>query len=134
MLDGNSPERQQVSIQVYDRLREHRRVVLSAQCLTEFLNAVTRRLSPAVPIDEAMTQVQRISATALVHPVTADVVIDAARAMRDYQMSIWDALIWAVAYRNSVSTIVTEDMQSQPIIGGIQYVNPFDTGFDLESL
>ena len=56
------------------------------------------------------------------------------RAVGKHQMSIWDALIWSVAFRNGIPTIVTEDVQSQPIIGGVRYVNPFDPDFDIESL
>jgi predicted nucleic acid-binding protein len=47
-------------------------------------------------------------------------------------MSIWDALIWAVARLNGVATIISEDTHGR--IEGVSYLNPFDPQFDLATL
>jgi predicted nucleic acid-binding protein len=134
MHDVRDPELQRLAILTYDHLSAHNRLVLSAQCLTEFVNVATRKISPPLSTVEAAIQVGRFSTSAVVYPVDADVVRDAVHAMVTHQMSIWDALIWAVAFRNYVPTIVTEDAQSRPIIEGVRYISPFDPDFDLESL
>ena len=46
-------------------------------------------------------------------------------AVSRYQMSIWDALIWAVTKENGVAVIYTEDLQSAEEIEGVRYINPF---------
>jgi predicted nucleic acid-binding protein len=134
MHDVRDPALQRLAILTYDQLSVQNRLVLSAQCLTEFVNVATRKISPPLSTVEAAIQVGRFSTSAVVYPVDADVVRDAVHAMVTHQMSIWDALIWAVAFRNYVPTIVTEDAQSRPIIEGVRYISPFDPDFDLESL
>ncbi len=134
MFDERIPDMQRAAILTYDHLVAHGRIVLSAQCLTEFLNVVTRKLSPPLSTAEAATQLDRFVDIAVIYPVDAEVVTDAAHAMRLHQMSIWDALIWSVAFRNDIPTIVTEDARSRPIIEGVRYVSPFDPDFDIESL
>ena len=134
MHDIRDPRLQQTAIRVYERLSDQRRVALSTQCLTEFLNTVTRKLPRPMPTGDALTQLNRYMDSAVVHPVTATVVRDAARAMATHQMSVWDALIWAVAFRHGIPTILTQDAQSRPVINGVRYLNPFDPGFDIESL
>ena len=134
MYDGRDLKRQQQAILTYEYLHAQRRIVLSAQCLTEFLNVVARKLPAPLSNDAAATQIGQFVSTTRVYPVDADVVTEAANAMTRHQMSVWDALIWAVAIRNRVPTIVTEDAQSRPIIEGVRYVSPFDPEFDLDSL
>ncbi len=132
MHDIRYPALQRAAILSYERLAGQRRVALSAQCLTEFLNVVTRKLP--VSMADALTQVNRYADTAVVHPVTIEAVIDAAHAMSTYQMALWDALIWAVAFRNGIPIILTQDAQSRPVIAGVRYLNPFDPDFDIESI
>ncbi len=133
--DPREPALQQQAGIVLDYLGDRQRVVLSAQCLTEFFNSVTRRLPFPLSTEEAQSSLNEIATIAVaVYPVTLDIVKDAAAAVSTYQMSVWDALIWAVAFRNGVRTILTEDMQSRPVIAGVLYVNPFDPDFDIESL
>jgi predicted nucleic acid-binding protein len=85
-------------------------------------------------VSDAAARVDRISRATLVYPLTAEVVREAVEAVGKYQMSIWDALIWSVAFRNGIATILTEDVQSQPVIAGVRYINPFAPDFDLDSL
>ncbi|HEX5164249.1 MAG TPA: PIN domain-containing protein [Thermomicrobiales bacterium] len=134
MHDDKRASHQKQAVDIYRRLVESNRSVLSTQCLVEFFNAVTRKLRDPLSIAEAVRRLNQIADTAVVYPVTLDIVKDAAIAAEMYQMSIWDAQIWAVAFRNGVPIVVTEDMQSQPIIAGVRYINPFDPAFDIQSL
>ena len=134
MHDYREPELQKSALLTYEHLFSQGRIVLSAQCLTEFINVATRKVSPPLSIDDAAIQLDQFVRSAVIYPVDADVVTEAARAMAAHQMSLWDALIWAVAFRNHVPTIVTQDAQSREIIEGVRYVSPFDPDFDIESL
>ena len=134
MYDDLAPDFQQQAVRVFEYLVSRHRAALSAQCLTEFFNGVTRRTRDPMQVSDAAARVGRIASATLVYPLTAEVVSEAVVAVGRYQMSIWDALIWSVAFRNGVPVIVTEDMQSQPVIAGVRYVNPFEPDFDIESL
>lgn len=133
--DPSDPAKQRQAGTVLEYLGDRNRIVLSTQCLTEFHSTVTRRLPRSLSVEDAQASLMELASIAVtVYPVTLDVVNDAATAAATSQMSIWDALIWAVAYRNGIPTILTEDVQSRPIIEGVRYVNPFDPDFDLKSL
>jgi predicted nucleic acid-binding protein len=134
MHDGHAADRQRQAIRVFEHLVRRRRAVLSTQCLTEFFNGVTRRIQDPIPVSEAAERLDRLANATVVHPLTLDVVTDAVNAVTKHQMAIWDALIWAVAFRNNIPVILTEDKQSRPIINGVRCVNPFDPDFDIESL
>ena len=134
MYVDRAPDFQQQAVRVFEYLVSRHRAALSAQCLTEFFNGVTRRNRDLMQASDAAARVDRISRATLVYPLTAEVVREAVGAVGKHQMSIWDALNWSVAFHNDVRVIVTEDVQSQPVIAGVRYVNPFAPDFDLESL
>ena len=49
-------------------------------------------------------------------------------------MSIWDALIWAVASVNHIPYVLTEDADHDRILEGVRFLNPFHPQFDLDAL
>ena len=61
--------------------------------------------------------------------VTAPVVIAAGHAVRDHNLSFWDAQLWAVAKLNQFDTILSEDFQAGSRLGGVRFVNPFAADF-----
>jgi predicted nucleic acid-binding protein len=56
------------------------------------------------------------------------------RAVRQYKLSFYDSIIWATAKHNDVPYLLSEDGQDGRWIEGVQIVNPFDPGFDLNLL
>lgn len=58
-------------------------------------------------------------------PVTQDTTIRALAGMMTHRLSFWDAMIWATAIENHITTIYTEDMPGSAEIEGIIYRNPF---------
>jgi predicted nucleic acid-binding protein len=134
MYDDHAADNQRRAIQVFEHLVRQRRAALSTQCLSEFFNGVTRRIQDQLPASAAALLVDDVATATVVHPLTIDVVRTAVVAAGQYQISIWDALIWSVAFYNGIATILTEDMQSKPVIAGVRYVNPFAPDFDLDSL
>ena len=77
---------------------------------------------------------ERLVAAWLVLPVTAVVVVEAARGVRDHGLSYWDSQLWATARLNQVETIVTEDFQDGRVLEGVRFVNPYSPSFDLAAL
>jgi predicted nucleic acid-binding protein len=59
------------------------------------------------------------------------VVLEAARGVRDHQLSYFDAQIWATARLNQVPTIFTEDFEHQRRLEGVQFLNPLLPEFAL---
>jgi predicted nucleic acid-binding protein len=54
----------------------------------------------------------------------------AAGGVRDYQMSYFDAQIWATARLSQVRVIFSEDFNTGAILEGIKFVRPFEPDFD----
>jgi len=59
-------------------------------------------------------------------------VLDAARGVRDHQLSYWDVLIWATAHLNQIPVLLTEHFGPSTVIEGGRIVNPFSPDFRLE--
>src|SRR5579862_3300442 len=93
---------------------------VSTQVLSEFFSVTTRRLRPQLPLDLVLTELERHARVWNVLPVTAPVIIAAARAVRDHQLSFWDAQLWAAAKLNQLDTILSEDFQAGSILGGVR--------------
>ncbi|MEK6701786.1 MAG: hypothetical protein AABZ53_05955 [Planctomycetota bacterium] len=47
------------------------------------------------------------------------------RIHAEFQVSSWDALLIAACADAGVTRLYTEDMQSRPVIEGVELVNPF---------
>jgi predicted nucleic acid-binding protein len=69
-----------------------------------------------------------------VYDLTEQSVLEAIRAVRQYQLAYWDSLIWATAKLNWVSTILREDFQNGIMLEGVHVQNPFADDFDLAVL
>ena len=108
--------------------------VLSAQALSEFYNAVTRKLEPPLSPGDAEGQLRALARVWPVVPVTSGVVFEAVRGVREYQLSFWDAQIWAAARLNHLSMVLSEDFSPDAVIEGVRFVDPFAEGFELERL
>ena len=105
--------------------------VLSTQCMVEFYNTVTRRLPERMTGDLAFAQVERLTRLCRVLRMTPSAVLEGCRGSLQHQMSLWDALIWAVAKLNQVPYVLTEDAEHGRFLEGVRYLNPFVPEFDL---
>ena len=119
---------------VVDGLIENERAAVSVQCLTEFFRTVRWRLPEPLSPDQALMRVAHLSRACRVLNLTPSVVIEACRASNDYQMSIWDALIWAAAKLNQVRHVLTEDAEHNHVLEGVRFLNPFHQDFDMALL
>jgi predicted nucleic acid-binding protein len=100
--------------------------VLSLQSLCEFYAAVTRK--KLMPVADAMAQIddwQQLFPVVSVKPAT---LTRAFAAVKRYQLSFWDALLWATIREAGISTLLSEDFQHEQQMDGVRIVNPFEVG------
>jgi predicted nucleic acid-binding protein len=82
----------------------------------------------------ATQQAEYLTRTFETFPVTSQVVLEAIRGVREYQLSFWDALIWAAARLNQIPILFSEDFNLGSVMEGVRFVNPFAPDFDLQSM
>lgn len=103
---------------------------LSVQCLGEFFRVTTAKfhLSAAEMVEQVAIWQQIFP----VHPLTPQIVLEAARGVRDHQLSYYDAQIWAMARLNQIPVVFSEDFQDGQTLDGVQFANPFASTFNLD--
>jgi predicted nucleic acid-binding protein len=124
--DRSEPDKQYRALEVLDRLVETGLGVLSAQTLAEFCAVVTRKIPSPLSAEQAYTQIEHFVRIWPILNVTPEVVLEAARGLRDYQFSFWDAQLWAVARLHNVPVVFSE------VVEGVRFVNPFADDFRAE--
>jgi predicted nucleic acid-binding protein len=131
--DRSEPEKQQRALEVLEWVQSSGTGALTTQILAEFYSTTTRKLSASLPIEAAARQVELLARVWPVFDVTTFTVLEAIRGTRTYQMSYWDAQIWASARLNQIPTILSEDFNTGAVIEGVRFVNPFADDFDLDA-
>jgi predicted nucleic acid-binding protein len=129
-FDPRDAIKQRRAIAVVSHLIDHGLAVLSVQCLSEFYNAVTRRLAEPMSTRDGLLEVERFMGTCRVFDLTPAAVLEACRNAGARKLSVWDALIWAVAKLNQVPYVLTEDFQHGRFLEGVRFQNPFAPEFD----
>ena len=117
-----------------ERLSASARGRLSTQVLGEVFRVLTTKRRPPLPTGDAVARLETLAHTWPVYVVTPNIVLEAARGVRDHRLNFWDAQLWATARLNQIPTILTEDMPSGDTLEGIRYLNPFAAAFDPASL
>jgi predicted nucleic acid-binding protein len=99
----------------------------SVQVLSEYYNAMTRKMSPAVAREKAW---ESVDALFVWNPQPVDhQLLDRGRAIEGrYQLSWWDSLIVAAAQLQSCAVLLTEDLQDGCAYGTVTVLNPFKMG------
>ena len=59
---------------------------------------------------------------------------DAIDTHRTYNISFWDAMLWATARRAGCTLLLSEDFQDGRVLGGVTFRNPFAAGFKIGDL
>lgn len=129
--DSSEPIKQQKSLQILDNLAMSGLGAISTQVLAEFFVVITRKIINPFSLNEAYIRIENYLKSWLVLDITGLVVLEAVRGVRDYQLNLWDAQIWATALLNQIPVIFSEDFNAGTAIEGIQFVNPFYDNFQL---
>ena len=130
--DRSEPIKQAIAVTVLASIVRSGAGVISAQVLSEFFNAVTRKIPAPLTLEEAHARVQNLLRLLHVVPVTDLIVLEAVRGVREHQLSLWDAQIWAAARLNQIPVILSEDFRGDLVLEGIRVVDPFRPDFKLE--
>lgn len=103
---------------------------LSVQVLHEFYVCATRKLGKPMPPGDARAEVRRYQQW---QPWVNDhATVEAAWAVESrYKFSYWDALIVAAAQAQGCRYLLSEDLQHEQQLDGVQVINPFLAGPDL---
>jgi predicted nucleic acid-binding protein len=130
--DRAEPQKQQQAIALLDQLVQHDMSALTTQILAEFFVTVTRKLAAPLSPADAYTRIEHFLLAWTVYETSGLVVLEAARGVRDHQLSYWDAQIWATARLYQLPVVLSEDFSSGSSLEGVRFVNPFDPAFQLD--
>jgi predicted nucleic acid-binding protein len=124
-VDAADPARRERALEVVDPARG-RDLVISSQVLTEFYAVVTRKLAVPLPARDAEAMVAQLSVLPVV-AVDASLVAAAIAGSREWQVSIWDALILRAAEVAGCRRVLSEDLADGRTYGSVAVENPFAT-------
>lgn len=123
-FDTSEPRKREIALELLTA--EDQLLVLSAQVLSEFYVNAVRKLAEPLPESEASAAVADLTELPTV-AIDAELVRDAIELSREAQVSYWDALIVAAARAAHCTRILTEDLNSGQVIGGVRIEDPFAT-------
>lgn len=98
--------------------------LVSTQVLQEFFVAVTRKLSTALPHDQAEQAVRELALLPVID-IDAATILESIATMRRYRFSFWDSLIVRSAIKGGASVLYTEDLNDGQKIETLVVQNPF---------
>ena len=130
--DRSEPEKQGRALEVLDRLATRGTGAISTQVLAEFFVAVTRKLPAPLSVSEGYERLENYLQAWTVLDLTGMIVLEAARGVRDYQFSFWDAQIWAAARLNQIPMVLSEDFSAGSVIEGVRFIDPFALDFQAD--
>jgi predicted nucleic acid-binding protein len=130
-IDARDVLKQELAIELLSVLNRDDSA-LPAQVLAEYANVSLKKFG--MKADQVYQHLQAYQASFVVVSLTPAVVLEAVRGVRDYQLSYFDAQIWAVAKLNQIPVILSEDFNTGATLEGVHFINPFAPSFDIESL
>lgn len=127
-FDPRFPEKQRIATDLLRRGIADDSVRLAHQVIVEFVSVVTRPLddgSPLLSNHEAHREAEELLAQfEILYPNEA-VLRQALRGAVAYQLSWFDAHLWAYAEHYGLDEIISEDFQHGRLYGTVRTVNPF---------
>lgn len=124
--DISEPQKRAIAKQLIRDLSESERLVITVQIVHEFCAVMLRKQRAGLASFSSLRELaEEMMATAVqVLPLTPTITMRAVNGHERYQLSIWDALIWASAREYGIQTIYTEDLHPG-VLDGVAIVNPF---------
>ena len=122
--DSHEPQKQTIAQSLLRKGIREESAVLSVQVLSEFFNAVTRRIPSPLSSDQGLETIRRFRIIPTVD-LDVDLVERAINTHKQYQISYWDGLIIAAAERANCTKILSEDLNEGQTYNDIPVANPF---------
>jgi predicted nucleic acid-binding protein len=127
-FDGRFPNKQRVASELLRQGMAEDSIRVPHQAVVEFVAAVTRPLVANVSLltaDDARREAEEfLTQFRIVYPNEALVRL-ALRGAAAYQLSWFDAHLWAYAEHYGLSELISEDFQHDRLYGTVRVVNPF---------
>lgn len=127
-FDSRDPRKQKLATAFLRAGLEMETVRLPHQAIMEFVAAVSRPLGnnpPLLSIDDALREAEELlSQFEVLYPNDA-IVRTALRGAAAYQLSWFDAHLWAYAEHFGLERLVSEDFQHDRMYGTVRAHNPF---------
>ena len=127
-FDPRFPDRQKVATEVLRRGIAEDSVRVPHQAIVECVAVVTRPIGGAAPllsVQDALREAEEmLSQFAVLYPDEA-LLRTALRGAVAYQLSWFDAHLWAYAEHFGLSELLSEDFQHDRLYGSVRAVNPF---------
>jgi predicted nucleic acid-binding protein len=126
--DLRYPARQAIARDLLARGLREGSVRLPHQALVEFVSAASKRAPEGAPILSPLQARQEADEMLTVYPVLYPndaTMRTALRGAAAYQLSWFDAHLWAYAEHYGCGELWSEDFQHDRIIGTVRIVNPF---------
>jgi len=127
-FDPRFPDKQARATEVLQRGIEENSVRVPHQAIVEFVAAATRPLPGRQPLlsrEEAIREAEELVQQFDILYPDATVIRLALRGMAAYQLSWFDAHLWAYAERFGLRELLSEDFQDGRHYGTVRVVNPF---------
>lgn len=127
-FDTDSPRKRRIAQALLERGAAEGDLVLPHQVIIEFLSVVTRSRSqspPLLPASAAFRETEALLELFTVLYPHEELVRTAMRGAARYQLSWFDAHLWAYAEVNDLSLLISEDFQHGRLYGRVRVINPF---------
>jgi len=126
-FDTRFPEKQEVARKILRNGILEDSVRIPHQAIVEFVAAVTRNIRGHVILNQAdaLREAEELLKQFLVLYPDETMLRLAIRGCATYQLSWFDAHLWAYAEHYGLSEIFTEDLQHDRFYGTVRVVNPF---------
>jgi predicted nucleic acid-binding protein len=126
-FDSRFPGKQNVATEILRRGILEDSVRVPHQAIMEFIAAVTRPIRGHIILkqSEALREAEEfLKQFTVLYPNEA-ILRTAIRGYAAYQLSWFDAHLWAYAEHYALAEILTEDLQHDRLYGTVRVVNPF---------
>jgi predicted nucleic acid-binding protein len=127
-FDPRFPKKQQIATELLRQGIEQDTIRVPHQAIVEFVAVVMRPLAHGAPLlaaaDARREAEELLDQFEVLYP-TEMLVRAALRGAAAYQLSWWDAHIWAYAEHHGLPELLSEDFQHDRMYGTVRVVNPF---------
>ena len=128
-FDGRFPDKQAIANELLRKGIVDGSIRLAHQGILEFVATVTRQRGrdahPILPRAEALREAEELLMQFEILYPTEALLRTALRGAAAYQLSWFDAHMWAYAEHFGLDELITEDFQADRIFGGVKIRNPF---------
>jgi predicted nucleic acid-binding protein len=127
-FDGRFPNKQRVASELLRQGMAEDSIRVPHQAVVEFVAAVTRPLVANVSLltaDDARREAEEFLTQFRIVYSNEALVRLALRGAAAYQLSWFDAHLWAYAEHYGLSELISEDFQHDRLYGTVRVVNPF---------